>query len=110
MCEIYKVFAHEWEHVCTFSDAAALELYNYESYGQPMSNGRPYNGFAVGKHWLNVTVAGWREDIRTGYLFRSELYDDGKYPHWWLDSVLKGCEDNFHVWKKIRDNHGKPNS
>ncbi len=32
----------------------------------------------------------WREDLRRGLLFKYELYEDPNFPHWWLDSVLKG--------------------
>lgn len=103
MYEIYKLFAQPWAHVCSFDDAAMLELYNHESYGTPMTSIRPYNGYAVGKHWLNVTVAMWREDIRDGNLFRHELYESSIYPHWWLDSVLKSCVDNYRTWKILRD-------
>lgn len=31
----------------------------------------------------------WTEDIKAGYLRRSELYEDGKYPKEWLDTILK---------------------
>lgn len=86
MSEVYEVFANDWKDCCDFSDEALIELYNYESYGGRVS---PRNGYHVGKKWLNVTVAMWKEDIRDGNLFKKELYDDPKFPHWWLDSVLK---------------------
>jgi hypothetical protein len=69
-----------------FSDQALIELFNHESYGTPLS---PNNGYALGKKWLNVHVAMWKEDIRDGFLFKKELYDDPKFPHWWLDSIFK---------------------
>jgi hypothetical protein len=31
----------------------------------------------------------WKEDIEKGILFKKELYEDPKFPHWWLDSIFK---------------------
>jgi hypothetical protein len=87
MSEMYRIFASDYIDCCDFSDEALIELYNVESYG---GRTHPMNGFAVGKKWLSVTVKMWKEDISQGLLFKHELYDDPKFPHWWLDSVLKG--------------------
>lgn len=100
MSEIYKVFSNDWKHVLDYSDEMLLELYNYESYGGTVSS---KNGYSVGKKYLNLCVTGWKEQIRDGMLFKQELYDDPKLPHWWLDSVLKGVEDNFRIWIRLRD-------
>lgn len=70
-----------------FSEEAEVSLFNHESYGTVLS---PNNGFAVGKRYLNLNVTMWREDIRRGWLFKHELYEDPELPHWWLDSVLGG--------------------
>lgn len=86
MAELYKVFASDWKHLYDFSDEALIELYNVESYGGKVSD---TNGYALGKKWLNVHVSMWREDIESGILFKSELYSDNKFPHWWLDSIFK---------------------
>lgn len=86
MADLYKHFASLVSNTLDFSEAAEISLYNHESYGTPLS---PNNGFAVGKQYLNLQVTMWREDLRRGWLFRSELYSDEKYPHWWLDQVLK---------------------
>lgn len=80
------MFASDWKDCLDFSDEALVELYNYESYGGQIS---PKNGFAVGKKWLNLNVSMWKEDIAQGYLFKHELYEDPKFPHWWLDGVFK---------------------
>jgi hypothetical protein len=85
MSELYRIFAEDWSHKLDFSDEALLSLYNHESYGTSLS---PNNGFAVGKQYLNLQVTMWREDLAAGLIFKWELYDDPKYPHWWLDSVL----------------------
>jgi hypothetical protein len=86
MCEVYRIFSKHWEHMLDFSDQALIELFNHESYGTPISE---HNGYALGKKWLNVHVTIWKEDIRDGFLFKKELYDDPKFPHWWLDSIFK---------------------
>ena len=86
MAELYKLFANDWIHALDFSDQALLDLYNQESYGGTVSQD---NGYAHGKKWLNVMVSYWVEDISTGLLLRSELYEDSQFPHWWLDKVLK---------------------
>ena len=82
------MFALEWEHVLDFSDECLIELYNFESYGG--SKCRQNNGFMHGKKMLNLNVEMWKEDIELGNLFKFELYQDEKFPRWWLDSVLSG--------------------
>jgi len=84
--ELYKYFARHWEHVLDFSDEALLQRFNSESYGTYVHE---KNGYLVGKHWLNVTVSCWKEDIAMGCLFVRELYEDGNFPEWWLDSIFK---------------------
>ena len=86
MSEIYRIFSKDFESFCDFSDDSLIELYNSESYGTPVSL---TNGFYVGKKMLNITVKMWTEDLKSGILFKKELYEDGTFPHWWLDSVLK---------------------
>jgi hypothetical protein len=85
MAELYKHFAKEWEHCLDFSDEALLEMYQSETHGIRASEN---NGYYHGKKWLNLTVTMWKEDIKKGFLFRQELYRDGKYPSWWLDRIL----------------------
>lgn len=84
MSELYRLFGAD-KGSLDFSDEALLNLYNTESYGGTLT---PKNGFAVGKQYLNLQVTMWREDIRRGWLFKHELYEDERFPHWWLDSVL----------------------
>lgn len=86
MCEVYRIFSNDWKHLLDYSDEALLELYMSETFGDRVS---PNNGFAVGKKYLSVHVEMWREDIRDGLLFKHELYEDEKFPHWWLDSIFK---------------------
>ena len=61
-------------------------MYNSESYGTRVSSN---NGYLLGKKWMNVAVAQWKEDIADCQLFKFELYNDLKYPHWWLDNIFK---------------------
>lgn len=90
MSELYRLFASNMGEL-DFSDEALLSMYNYESYGTALS---PKNGFAVGKQYLNLQVTMWREDLRRGWLFKHELYEDERFPHWWLDSALDGTYRN----------------
>lgn len=85
MAEVYKLFATDWSHMLDFSEDALWEMHQYESRGTPIASTN--NGYEVGKKWLNVHVAMWRQDIRAGLLFKAELYAD-KFPHWWLNDVL----------------------
>lgn len=85
MSELYLHFGSEMGTL-DFSDEALLSLYNHESYGTSLS---PKNGFAVGKQYLNVHVAMYKEDIAIGTLFKFELYEWFPDWHWWLDSWLK---------------------
>jgi len=85
MCEIYSLFSEDYRHCCDFSEPRMLELYYSESYGDPIDN---TNGYFVGKKWLNVTVSMWKEDIQKGLLFKQELYNDPRLPHWWLDKIF----------------------
>jgi len=86
MCSVYRVFGRDWEHLFDYSDEMLVEMFNHESLGLPISE---KNGFAHGKKWLSVNVAMWKEGIEERTLFKFELYEDPKFPHWWLDSIFK---------------------
>ena len=87
--EVYKIFAEKGD----FSEQAAQEMYDYETFGKgTLKNtifGVPTNGYFIGKKFMNITLAMWQEDIEDGLLAKFELYEDGKYPHSWLNEVLK---------------------
>lgn len=83
MAELYRRFARPWEHICDFSDKAALEMYLFESTGKGQIS--PENGFAAGKHWMDARIKEWRRDIAKRYTFKYELYDS--YPKWFLDKI-----------------------
>jgi hypothetical protein len=99
MSELYLLFGSD-KGSLDFSDEALLSLYNHESYGTSLS---PKNGFAVGKQYLNLQVTMWREDLRRGWLFKHELYEDQRFPEWWLDSVLGGLYDGSTYQELIRE-------
>lgn len=80
------MFSKDWEDCLDFSDEMLIELFNGESYGTRIS---PKNGFSVGKKWLNLNISMWPEDMEKGNLQLWELYEDPKFPHWWLDKVFK---------------------
>jgi len=86
MSEVYRMFANDWKSCCDFSDEMLIELYNSESYGTRVSS---KNGYSVGKKWLSLNVNMWKEDIELGLFRVSELYEDPKFPHWWLDNIFK---------------------
>lgn len=92
MAELYKIFGSGFGDL-DFSAEALISLYNQESYGGTLT---AKNGFAVGKQYLNVQVTMWLEDIRSGTLAKFELYNDERFPHWWLDGIL----DN--LWKGMK--------
>lgn len=86
MAALYKIFAESLSQRLDFSDDSLLELYNFESFGGSISSN---NGFAFGKQYLNLQVTMWREDLIAGNLTKAELYEDDRFPHEWLDRVLK---------------------
>ena len=86
MCEIYIIFSNDWKDCCDFSEGMMLELYYAEAFGDKVSQN---NGYYVGKRYMNLTIAMWKQDIEIGYLLKSELYNDETFPHWWLDKIFK---------------------
>lgn len=90
MADLYKRFGYN--EAFDYSDKALFDMYSFEStglpkidYSLPGPNGK-CNGYAVGKHWMDVTVAMWLEDIRKGLLFKFELQED--FPEWFLEKIF----------------------
>ncbi len=79
---IYKQFAKD--AAADFSEAAAVAMYLHESTGAALPDART-NGFALGKKWMDITVAGWKEEIPQLGLSVAELRED--YPDWFLERV-----------------------
>lgn len=87
IASLYKHFAKDWQHMFDFSEQSLIEMYCQETFGDKIVTKN--NGYELGKKWMGVNIAMWKEDIAKGYLFKFELYQDPTYPHWWLDKVLK---------------------
>ena len=90
MAEMYKRFVPD-NCSCTFTDEDAEALFEYESTGKGefhhgIFGNPPFNGYWVGKHWMDITIGMWKEDIGKT-LFYSELEKD--YPEWFLSKVFK---------------------
>lgn len=73
-----------------FSEQSAIDMFSFESTGKPKLNltdrnseGK-FNGYLVGKHWMDATIAMWSEDIKRD-LFRFELVED--FPEWFLQKI-----------------------
>ena len=87
MSEIYRIFSRHWQDQLKYDETSLLEMFKYETLGEAIANPE-INGFYVGKHWMDVNISMWNEELKTGYLNRLELYDDGTFPEWWLDKVI----------------------
>ncbi len=85
MADVYRIFSKDWEHCLDYSEQSLLEMFHSETHGDPVS---PTNGFYVGKKYLNLAIKMWKEDIEKGLLFKQELYEDSKFPYWWLDNIF----------------------
>ena len=88
MAEMYKRFAVDFQFA-DFSEKAKEDMYLFESKGTPLPAGIE-NGYALGKKWMDVTIAMWREDLKSGILFRHELLDNSQgdgYPEWFLTKI-----------------------
>lgn len=68
----YKGFCPEgdWD----FSKTAADECFSWESHGTPKEPSKG-NGFALGKKFMDVTVAAWREDLEADFPWPLSLRD-----------------------------------
>lgn len=62
-------------------------MFLFESNGQEIKNKN--NGFYWGKKHMDITISMWTKDLKSGILFKKELYEDDTFPHWFLDRVLK---------------------
>lgn len=74
----YAKFADQWKSILDFSDKALEECFLWESNGKPLSN-PALNGYAIGKGWLDVNIAMWKEDIAKGLLQAWELEEYEKF-------------------------------
>lgn len=84
MAEVYRRFAEGYRQA-DFSEAAAVAMFAHESTGAPMPDPKT-NGYALGKKWMDVTVAAWKEEIPSSGLLVSELRGDS-HPDWFLKRI-----------------------
>ncbi len=90
MAHIYCSFVPN-EPCYDFSPKSAEQMFLCESTGNPKLNlmdknseGK-FNGYLVGKHWMDATIKMWRKDINDGLLNRKELETD--FPEWFLTKI-----------------------
>lgn len=88
ICEVYKIFARSWEHVCDFSEEAKRAMYEFETHGKAISKSKKHNGYQLGKQYMDVTIAMWKEDYGSGLLSKYDLLNDDTFPEWWIESVV----------------------
>lgn len=89
MADIYCKFVPN-EPCYDFGPKSAEQMFLFESTGNPKLNltdkiNGKYNGYLVGKHWMDATIKMWREDINSGLLNRNELLTD--FPEWFLTKI-----------------------
>lgn len=94
MADMYKRFVpKDGSMRLSFSKRAADQMFRWESKGKgnlhhgifAFQKGR-FNGFSVGKHWMDITIGMWKADkfILPG-ITRRELKQE--YPEWFLKKV-----------------------
>jgi len=115
MCEIYRIFSYDgWRYNASFTEEDKLELFYAETFGDTCKSN---NGFAIGKRFMDITVAGWIEERDEGLLPAASLYG-GKFPTWWLNNVLNrdgpynnGCydatEENWQLRTRIMETENR---
>lgn len=89
MATIYQKFCPN-EDCYDFGPVSAERMFLFESTGLPKlilidKVGGKFNGFLVGKHWMDATIKMWKEDIDNGLLSRKDLEID--FPGWFLNKI-----------------------
>jgi hypothetical protein len=69
MAKLYKEF-NPFNDICDYSDEALLEAYNLETHGivskeKNIFREESHNGYVVGKKYMDVTFAMWKNDVDT---------------------------------------------
>jgi hypothetical protein len=84
---MYKYFSKSLDsQYLDFSISSAEDMYNYESTGFPLiiyyekNNNGLCNGYAVGKHFMDITLSMWKEDLKDGILKKYEILNDFEVP------------------------------
>lgn len=102
--EVYRFFARGFGNL-DFSEQAAIDMFNQETHGrpkfeyyEPRYDGK-CNGYAVGKHWMDVTLAMWREDLTAGILLKTELLgNEGEKLPTKVQRIVEGFTQGTH-WR-----------
>lgn len=89
MSEIYKKFVPK-EECYDFGNISATNMFLFESTGNPKLNltdkiDGKFNGFLVGKHWMDATIKMWKADLEDGIITIDELKND--FPEWFLIKI-----------------------
>lgn len=96
MSQVYKLFAENFKNV-SFTEEDAQEVYLWESTGKgclkagvfpAIRTDGTYNGYMIGKTWKDWHVTEWKTAIKERLLFVWELYQDKRWPKWWLDKIF----------------------
>lgn len=87
--QIYRTFCPK-EDCYDFGPISEENMFLFESTGKPKLNltdklNGKFNGFLVGKHWMDATIKMWKEDIDSGLLSKKDLEID--FPGWFLDKI-----------------------
>lgn len=98
-CESYKYFSKDWESCCSYTEEDQRICFLQESQGYvypytKRNEDGKYNGYLVGKHWMDVNLSMWREDMKDGMLYQFELIEDPEIP----DVVKKKIEKFEQGW------------
>lgn len=94
MSNIYKLFCDKKTTCLDFSRRSLEDQYSFESTGSPRvcysdkNEDGLFNGYAVGKHLMDVTIAMWLEDIESNILTKYDLMVDLTFPSWFLSKVI----------------------
>ena len=85
MSEAY-VYSTKSFNMCDFSEKSARDMFDFESTGEPKIvyyekyHDGLYNGYVVGKHWYDVNLSFWIEDLRSGLITKYELLSNNDIP------------------------------
>ena len=98
-----------------FSDEAAQAMYAHETYGVgdlslTVFTASRLNGYAFGKHLLNLQLDMYREGLARGLTTKAELRADPTLDQAWLAEVLPSLPAGAHALSEIllRERHARP--
>lgn len=95
IADCYLYFAKDFLQNSDTSHDALTDMYSFETFGKPrikysqLQNNGMFNGYAIGKHWMDVTLAMWKEDVANGHLIKNEILSDQEIPEFAKTIVQK---------------------